>query len=325
MSAAPEHLIGHEAAERALIDGARSGRLHHAWLLTGPAGIGKATLARRFATWLLAGQPNTHGLAVSPDNPVRRRVEANTHADLLLVGRAFDEKKNRHRTEIVVEDTRRIAEFLRLTPAEGGWRIVVLDEAEHMNRAAANALLKVLEEPPPRTVMLLASSVPGRLLPTVRSRCRSLRLDELSPAEMEQALAAALPDLPPGERTALAGLADGSPGRAVSLAGAQVGALGALVSELMARHEPDPLRDEAMVEAVLRHENGFETFLDLLCGAISGRVREQARSGACGGGDPTAVWSAIRRLRTETDRFNLEKRQALLSGLALLNDFHPAR
>ncbi|MCQ8278676.1 DNA polymerase III subunit delta' [Acetobacteraceae bacterium KSS8] len=325
MNAGPERLIGHDAAERALIDGARSGRLHHAWLLTGPAGIGKATLARRFATWLLAGQPGKDGLAVPSDHPVRRRVEANTHADLLLVGRAFDEKKNRQRAEIVVEDTRRIAEFLRLTPAEGGWRIVVLDEAEHMNRAAANALLKVLEEPPPRTVMLLASSVPGRLLPTVRSRCRLLRLDALGPVEMERALEAALPELPLEERAVLAGLADGSPGRAVSLAGAQVGALGAFVSELMARDAPDPLRDEAMVDAVLRNENGFEAFLELLCGAISGRVRERARSGMRDGGDPTATWSAIRRLRTETDRFNLEKRQALLSGLALLNDFHPAR
>ena len=126
-------LFGHDSAERTFDAAARSGRLHHAWLISGAEGIGKATLAYRFARRLLtaAGDPN------DPANPAFRRVARATHADLLTVERSWDEKRKKQRTEIVVEDARDIAGFLRLTPAEGGWRVVVVDGAEHLNRNAA--------------------------------------------------------------------------------------------------------------------------------------------------------------------------------------------
>ena len=122
------------------------------------------------------------------------------------------------RTQIAVEDVRRISAFMSLTPAEGGWRVAIVDGAEEMNQSSANALLKILEEPPPRAMLLLVCAAPGRLLPTIRSRCRRLRLDPLRPEPMERLLAAYLPDLAADERDRLVTVAEGSPGRALLLA-----------------------------------------------------------------------------------------------------------
>ena len=126
----------------------RSGRMHHAWLITGPDGVGKATLAYRFARRLLAGTPTDDTLALEPTHPVFRRVAAGSHADLHTVELAYDEKRKRMRTQIAVDDVRRISNFMSLTPAEGGWRVAIVDGAEELNQASANALLKILEEPP---------------------------------------------------------------------------------------------------------------------------------------------------------------------------------
>ena len=175
-------LFGHAAAQAQILEAMLGGRMHHAWLITGAPGVGKATLAYRFARRLLAGVQPGRQLAVAATSPVFRRVAAGSHADLLTVEREWDDKKSRLRGEIVVDDARTISAFLRLTPAEGGWRVVVIDGAEHMNRNAANSVLKMLEEPPPRAVLLLTCAAPGRLLPTIRSRCRRLALAPLAAA-----------------------------------------------------------------------------------------------------------------------------------------------
>ena len=144
-----------------MLDAIRAGRMHHAWLITGPEGVGKATLAYRFARRLLAGsRPRTRWHS-TPPSPVFRRVAANSHADLLTIERVFNEKTKRMKTQIAVEDVRRINGFMSLTPAEGGWRVVVVDGAEELNQNSANALLKILEEPPPRAILLLAVFGPG--------------------------------------------------------------------------------------------------------------------------------------------------------------------
>src|ERR1700757_457790 len=157
-------LIGQAAAEGSLLDAARSGRMAHAWLLAGPRGVGKATLAFRFARFLLAGSEAEAGglfgsgpqtLAIDPGHPVFRRVASGAHPDLRVVARGVNPKTGRLRSEIVVDDIREAIGFLRLTPSEGGWRVVIVDGAEDMNRNAANALLKVLEEPPARAILLL--------------------------------------------------------------------------------------------------------------------------------------------------------------------------
>src|SRR5438552_382229 len=210
-------LFGHENAERELrrLDGV--GRLPHAILLSGPRGIGKATLAFRLARFLLAkaGERAGHadrGLAIDPESGVFRRVAAGGHANLLTIERAYDARRRRLRSEIVVEDAREITGFFRLTAAEEGWRIVVVDGAEEMNRSAANAHLKVLEEPPRRALLLPVSHSPGRLLPTIRSRCRRFPLAALGRPAVVQLLRRYRPDCAEPEAEALAALSDGSIG-----------------------------------------------------------------------------------------------------------------
>jgi DNA polymerase III subunit delta' len=325
-------LLGHDAAEAALLGALRGGRIHHAWLLTGPEGVGKATLAFRFARFLLTGGMAANSLALDPDDPVFRRVAAGTHADLLTIERAWDEKRRRLRGEITVEHVRGIADFLRLTPAEGGWRVVVLDGAEHLNRHAANALLKVLEEPPARAVLLLACASPGRLLATIRSRCRRLPLGRLAEADVAALLDRFLPDAEPEERARLAQIADGSPGRALRLAGEDGGALASLAADVLRAwpgHLP-PAQALAIADQAARTDAAFATFMDLLGEGVADRVRGAAASGcvvAGPGGQPGSpplaewveVWQAILRLQDETERFNLDKRHAVASSLALLN------
>src|SRR6516225_12371524 len=234
-------LVGHESAERELRRLVEAGRLPHAILLSGPRGIGKATLAFRFARFLLAnGDDRTNavaesGLAINPESGVFRRVAAGGHADLLPIERAYDPRRRRLRGEIVVEDAREITSFFRLTAAEEGWRIVIVDGAEEMNRSAANALLKVLEEPPRQALLLLVSHSPGRMLPTIRSRCRRFPLIPLPRALLTQLLRRHRPELTQAEVEPLAALSDGSIGRALELAEAGGLALYRSVLELLSQ------------------------------------------------------------------------------------------
>ncbi len=214
-------LVGQDHAERTLMEGFSSGRLAHSWLLHGPKGIGKATLAYRFARYVLAhdgaGQPSDT-LAIAADDPVFRRVATAAHADLVSVERSWDDKRKRIRDEIIVADVRSLSSFFTMTPAEGGWRVAIVDAADEMNRNAANALLKILEEPPKKGLILLVSHAPGRLLPTIRSRCRKLALQPLLPDTIATLLTEHAPNVPAADRTALAALADGSFGRALAMA-----------------------------------------------------------------------------------------------------------
>ena len=319
--------FGHAVAEEQILDALRSGRMHHAWLITGPPGVGKATLAFRFARRLLFGLGAGDTLALDPASPAFRRVAMGSHADLLTVEREWDEKKGRLRGDIVVDDVRTVSTFLRLTPAEGGWRVVVIDGAEHMNRNAANALLKMLEEPPARAVLLLTCDAPGRLLPTIRSRCRRLGLLPLGPDEMEASLAEYLPDTPPAERAHLAGLAAGSPGRALLLAEEKGLQLATLAAEVLdAVPGLSKLRAFTIAEQLGgRAEDRFTPFMTLLRDALSGIVRRAARGAPERLAEmrPLAawveVWQSLGHIQTETERLNLDRRQALLSSIALLN------
>jgi DNA polymerase-3 subunit delta' len=327
-------LLGHEAAEATLLDAMRSGRMHHAWLITGPDGVGKATLAYRFARRLLAGMPAEASLALDPRNPVFRRVAAGAHADLHTVELAYDEKRRRMRTQIAVEDVRGISAFMSLTAAEGGWRVAIVDGAEEMNQSSANALLKILEEPPRRAILLLVCAAPGRLLPTIRSRCRRLRLDPLAAEAMERLLALYLPDLSADERGRLATVAEGSPGRALLLAEEEGLAIAGLVNEVLAAL-PDlkPAKAYAVADRLARGEAAFSNFMDLLRAGIAAAVRdvvrgrgdeEQTRLAALRPLDAWSdVWHALTRLQDETERFNLDKRQAIVAGLGMLGGTMP--
>lgn len=328
-------LRGHAAAEALLTEAMRSGRMHHAWLITGPSGIGKATLAFRFARCLLAGGVPGPTLAVPESHPVFHRVAAGSHADLLTVEREWDPKRKRLRGEIVVDDVRRVAEFLRRTPAEGGWRVVVVDGAEDLNRNAANALLKVLEEPPERAILLLVCTASGRMLPTIRSRCRRLRLATLDAADMGALLQIYLPELDGTGRDRLIGLAEGSPGRALQLAEGDGVSYADMVGDILAalpglRPEGVLLRAHALADTLGRQEDGFATFMELLRASLATAVRDAARGRA----EPDRliatrpldawvdVWHALGRLQDETEFLYLDKRQALVNGLGLLATPH---
>ena len=315
-------LFGHQAAEAGIAAALRGGRLHHAWLIAGPEGIGKATLAFRFARRLLTAQGDPN----DPANPSFRRVARATHADLLTIERDYDEKRKRQRNEILVEGARDVAGFLRLTPAEGGWRVVVIDGAEHLNRNAANAVLKVLEEPPARAVLLLTSAAPGRLLPTLRSRCRRLELRPLDEPDMARALERVLPEQDAATRTALIGIAGGSPGRAVLLSQEGGIAVAGLVDEVLLAAPSIPItRAYEVADRLARSETGYTTFMTLLRDRLATTLREAARGRADRLarlrplGEWGEVWHALGRLQDETERANLDKRHAIVAGLDLLN------
>lgn len=206
-------LLGREEAERVLTESYRSGRMPHAWILAGPRGTGKATLAYRAARMVLAGSAS---MDMDEAHPVFRRVAAGSHADLLALGSDAEQGGS-----IGVDEARGVGAFLALTPAESDWRVVIIDGADDMNVNAANAILKLLEEPPSRALLLLVSHNPGALLPTIRSRCRMLRLPPLSPEAFLQAAQPLLPEAPPGDLAALAVLSDHSPGAALALWHAQ--------------------------------------------------------------------------------------------------------
>ncbi len=322
-------LIGHAAAEAALLGALRAGRMHHAWLITGPEGVGKATLAFRFARWLLARVPDGPDLALDPSHPVFRRIAAGGHADLFTLQRTPGSDGKKLRTEIGVDDVREVGAFLRLTPAEGGWRVVIVDRADELNRNAANALLKILEEPPARALLLLVCAAPGRLPVTIRSRCRRLALRPLDDADMAQVLARYLPDMAEDERGRLITLAEGSPGRALLLREAHGLALAELVDQVLAGLPDLPDAGWEIADRLAPGEGGFSTFMDLLRAALASAVRAEARGRA----DPEQarlaslrpldawgdVWHALSRLQDETERFALDRRQAILTGLRLLS------
>lgn len=222
-----QRLVGHDDAEKTMLAAQQSGRLHHAWLLTGPRGIGKATLAWRFARFLLCGQQQgglfgdgPENLDVPQDAPGRGLVDARSHPDLFHLRRAVNHDTGRMRAEIAVDDVRGLGAFMHMTPAMGQWRVAIVDSADEMNRNSANAVLKILEEPPPNAVLLIVAHAPGRLLPTIRSRCRRLALQPLADETVVGLVGDYAPSTKPEERIALARLAEGSIGRALELAGA---------------------------------------------------------------------------------------------------------
>lgn len=216
-------LFGHEQAEAAFLQAHTSGRLHSGWLITGPQGIGKATLAYRIAAFLLSEGPDDGlfgalppptTLQIPTDHPDARRIRAGSHPRLCVVRRSADDK-GKMRSLITVDEVRRLKSFFQLSATDGGRRVVIVDTADDMNSSAANAILKVLEEPPARATLLLVSNQPSRLLPTIRSRCRTLRCNALNAADLDAALDQIGLDV--AGIDALAVLADGSVGQAIRL------------------------------------------------------------------------------------------------------------
>ncbi len=334
-------LIGQQPAETALLEAYRSGRIHHAWLIGGPRGIGKATLAFRFARFVLA-HPDPHAdavaaardLHVDPESGAAHRVAAGSHPDLLVLSRRYDPEKKRFTTGIPVDHVRRTVSFFGSTAAEGGWRIAIVDAADDMNASAANAMLKVLEEPPERALFLLVSHQPGRLLPTIRSRCRKIALSGLTPADIRAALqrfgiAAGHSDA----ELELAGtLAEGSLRRAIILLENDGIALYRAFRELV---DGLPALDVSALHAFAdkvggaRNEDAYDIFLDLLRGWLQRRVRGRGEPPSASGDrapmlHQTAlvswaeVWEKVARSAGLAESLNLDRKQVVLSSIRAL-------
>ncbi len=298
-----QNLYGHDAAERLLAEAFAGGRMHHGWLITGPEGIGKATLAYRLARHVLAEaaerDPFAQSLATPDDARASRQVRALSHPGILVLRRTYDTKAKRFTSSIAIDEVRRLRNFLGLRGADDAWRAVVVDTADDLNPNAANAILKSLEEPPPRTLFLLLASEPGRLLPTIRSRCRTLELAPLASDPMRQAVRQALAassdevaeGLPaPSEWTILERLAEGSVRRLLALRGSGGLALYKRLSDLLATL---PKLDWTAVHTLSDELGGtaaeqrFELFFELLLGQLSRLIRVRAGAPAADAADAT--------------------------------------
>ncbi len=313
-------LEGHADAETAFEAARVRGRLHHAWLLTGPEGAGKATFAYRAARRLLGAAPERQlgALGSDPHHPVSRQVAARSHPDLMVLEREGPDGKPRK--VIPVEDARRLAEFFSKSPATAAHRVAIIDAADDLNTNAANAILKTLEEPPPRGVLLMVCHAPGRLLPTIRSRCRRLAFAPLS-LEAAAAFVSRRADVNPEQALRLAKMAGGSPGRALALAAANALALDDAARELIAEL---PRFDEALALSLADRFRGGEgpAAFALLCDRLADRVHALAADRAAQEIGPldrwAGAWETLSRLPREVEALNLDRTDALFTALAEL-------
>ena len=319
-----DRLFGHEAALDEFANALESGRMHHAWLLVGPEGIGKATLAYRFARAVLAG-----GETVDGDHKVFRKVAALSHPNLLLIRRSWIEKSKRYSQWIGVDEVRRLRAFLGNTAGEGGWRVVIVDRADELNQNAANALLKALEEPPSKTLFLLISSAEGRLPVTIRSRARTLRVTALGEEDLESAVRAALDrdshEVDARTLTTALALSQGSVRRALELVASDGIALyGEIAAALAALPEIDGPRLHRQVERLSGPADSerLDLYLALLLGVIERLIRFTATGAGAAQeeqklakglispanlADWADAWEAISEAKREAFAINLDR------------------
>lgn len=304
-------VLGQDAALARFQDALATGRPHHAWLLTGPRGIGKATLAYKLAERVLS---------LSSPAQTPRWIAARSHPDLFVLERGFnDSKPRRLRQEIVVEDARRMSDFFARTSGGGGWRLAIVDNADDLNTEAANAILKLVEEPPDKALILLLSNRPGRLLRTLRSRCRRLPLVPLDDATT-LAVLRQLP-MPGSDDEALATaarLSGGSPGRALSLRDS----LGAKAFDAFQKARTLNTQAKLQVAAHFAQRQAavqdFDVFADLL---LDWLAREAAANAGTGRAAALArAYQDITASRAVMTGYNLDRRTAALNALAAIED-----
>jgi DNA polymerase III subunit delta' len=310
-------LFGQTEAEQTLLAAYRSSRIPHAWLIGGPTGVGKATLAYRMARFVLAhpdpsavAVQSARSLAIADDHPISRRVAAKSHADLLVLERTQSDS-GQLRTVITVEEVRRTVGFFGSTAGEGGWRVCIVDSADELKfPEASNALLKVLEEPPPRSLFLLISHAPGRLLPTIRSRCRRMMLRSLAGTDVAKAAAVALEfDVDASDIGKAAAAAGGSVSKAIALLSNEHLTVRERVIELLGKLPATDARAlHALGDSLDRADDGaLETFVDT--------VRDWLSAGITGGMQDTArlaqlaeVWDKLNHTVRDVEIFNLERK-----------------
>jgi DNA polymerase-3 subunit delta' len=321
-------LFGHRDAEATLLNAYRSGRIAHAWLIGGAKGIGKATLAYRMARFVLAHRDplaadiqRSETLGVDPSDPVARHVAAGAHGGLLTLERTANDK-GVMRTVITVDETRETISFFGSTAAVEGWRVCIVDTVDELNPNAANALLKILEEPPRQSLFLLVSHAPGRVLPTILSRCRRLTLRPLSTAEVIQAAAQAAnlaTDDPALSEAADA--AEGSVARALTLLGGDAVKLHQRTAALLASlPQVDPRELHALGDALGGSDRvALATFVDSVDRWVSERLRaDNANANLPRLARLAEVWEKISRAARDTAEYNLERKPLVFSVFGML-------
>jgi DNA polymerase-3 subunit delta' len=337
-------LLGHEEAERWVARWIAEDRLPHALLICGPWGVGKATLAFRVARWLLrrtAPDDDLGGVGLlqgehAPGeqndrmDKTFRWVASGTHPDLLAIERRFDERRGRPHVEIVVEDVRRVGSFLASSPALGGWRVVIIDSADQMNRHAANALLKVLEEPSGKCLLILVVHRPALVPDTIRSRCRQMPLRPLNNYVLDALMARYLPGPRSADADILRELGEGSIGRIMQLARHDAPAIYRMVRDVFQALATEDDRMVAILAASAAGSNEEEFRVTshvlswwlrrigracLSAAPISITDEEKAiidRLAAPGTLDQwLSVWDKTQRLATQAEFGNLDRKQAL--------------
>jgi DNA polymerase-3 subunit delta' len=315
--------FGHQEGEGAFIEGLRSGRLHHAWLIGGPQGIGKATLAYRVARTVLdtrkSRDRDLHDLDVAPDSAVSRQVAALSHPNLAILRRAPATDKKGPSTTIPVDAVRRALGMFGSTAADGGYRVCIVDSAEDLTISSANALLKVIEEPPPRSLFLIVSHAPQRVLPTIRSRCRRLLLRPLVDADIRSVVASLgspWTDVPTGVVDQALQYGEGSVRRTLELLDADKVAFIEQITKLLdGLPRADTKQIYALAEALSKRDadDSYDLALETVQRWVTDRLHERAGLGASRLAPFVEVCEKIARSAREIDVFNLDRRPFILT------------
>lgn len=318
------NLFGHQHAQDFLAGFYRSGRSHHAILIEGPEGIGKATLAFRFANHVLSHpDPATapvHLQAPDANASVSRQIASGASHNLLHLTRPVDEKSGKVKTAITVDEVRRAGHFFSQTSGTGNWRIVIIDPADDLNRNAANAILKILEEPPKRSLFLVLSHAPGKLLPTIRSRCLPLRLSPLNDEDLSSALSSLGVSLDGGRSAQeVLSAANGSVAQALKLKNYGGTEIITAFADILSSSGPAARKAMHRLADVLSAKDNdvvFGFFLEHLSDSLLARARDAAFSGNLAGADRASrLASEITERISVSQAYNLDRKQTILSLL----------
>ena len=325
-----ETLFGQEAAVSTFLQAFQSGRLHHAWILTGPEGVGKASFAYQAARFLLDPNPAAslaNSLAqgrfvADPHSQISRQVLALSHPDLHVLRRQAENEKKTIPTEITVDYARAAIQFFASTAGAGGYRVLIVDSADHLNRSSANALLKAIEEPPTKAVIFIVAHRWGRLLPTIRSRCQILPFRSLETADIVKVLMASGQEEAEAQQAALR--AKGSARRAYQWLDERFASVSTHVEHLL-QQLPDYDRREVLVmsEAFGRKEgrSDFQTMRETVLDWIIAQVDRHADEGVHRLAPLAELWEKIEQAVREAESYNLDRRALALN---MFNDLAAA-